>query len=790
MGNALQFGVAFALYNQFSAEAEKIKQSMQGLEGEAHSTFSNIEKSMNEMALGGAALAAGGGILRGLFKAADVRAQFQSYETQFETLLGSAEKASAMMERVKQDAADNPIFGTKSLVAANAAILATGKMTEDASRKMVNNISNVLAGAGKGDAELIRMSANLNGIVGTGKVTMQDMTQFITAGVPIWKLMEDATGKTKAELEKTGVSAEALAMALEHASSEGGMFYKATERAAQTTEGLKAALEDNIEMSLERIGAAIEPITRGFYKLMASIMDVVNTIVSSPIGGVILNLITALGVLLTIMGTLLVLKGGLRFALVKLTAAFGQNTAATLVKTIADKGLLVGMKAITSAMWQTVAPTLILAAKFLVIAAIGYAVWKMIDSGNEKLQILGSTFGIVAGFMFGWVGALVGAFVVLAMWLYKGFTIWNDGMDTALEKGKLDEYVGGLTTLERAFASIFGVIQAVSEIWSSWNGETYELSEDTANKLEALGLSDFVHRLATHIAAFQEFFSGLWTFIEAKVGVFWDTIAPIFDSIWENGLKPLWESLVNNFKPIWDKIFGGSENSDPKGAWEWGFVVGRALGHVFDWFTNILKVLQPVIEFVFQFVADYVVPLIAFWVEVVIWLITAFWDLTGAVADVIIWIGEKIGAFIDWFWEKTAVFREIGIKMFTAFWEGLKTMWTTIKEWVTSITEWIIDKIKSAISGIAEVMTSIGNFFGGDGEATINHTGAVPIGASSASPVFSPITSKTPALGRNFAGVGGANSFSSNPIINVTLDGDRIASSIQQRQEMSNARKN
>ena len=97
MGNALQFGVAFALYNQFSAEAEKIKQSMQGLEGEAHSTFSNIEKSMNEMALGGAALAAGGGILKGLFKAADVRAQFQSYETQFETLLGSAEKASAMM---------------------------------------------------------------------------------------------------------------------------------------------------------------------------------------------------------------------------------------------------------------------------------------------------------------------------------------------------------------------------------------------------------------------------------------------------------------------------------------------------------------------------------------------------------------------------------------------------------------------------------------------------------------------------------------------------------------------
>lgn len=785
----MEFGVAFALYNNFSAEAERIKASMQGLEGEAASTFQNITQSMDMMAMGAGLLTAGGGILAGLFKASEVRAEFQAYETQFETLLGSADRASEMMKRVKQDAKDNPIFGTESLVAANAAILSTGRMTEDASRSMVNNIANVLAGAGKGDAELIRMSANLNGIVGTGKATMQDMNQFVMAGVPIWKLMEDATGKTKAELEKTGVSAELLAMALEHASAEGGMFYKATERAAMTTKGLKAAVEDGIVLTLESVGAAIEPVTRGFYQIAGMLIDIVEAIVSSPLGKAIINVVAAMAGLAVVMGLILILKGGLKFSIISLTKVFSDETRATLMDTIAKKGYAGSLRAVAAATWQTIAPTLILMAKFLIIAAVGYAVWKMIDSGNEKLQVLGTTIGVLSAIFFGWASIVV----VVGMWLYKGFQIWNDGMDEAFhKKGGLDAYVESLSTLERAFASVFGILTAVSEIWSSWNGETYEISEETAQKLEALGLMDFVHELATHIAAFQNFFEGFWLGLTNSASMAWiGHIKPILDAIWEEGLKPIWESIKKSFLPIWNKLFGDGGISDAKGSFIEGVNWGRALGMVFHKIGEVLQFLQPIIIAVFQFIADYIIPAFARWVSFVIDLIGFIWEIAKVVGAVIAWVVKGFISLIVWFWEKTASFREAGIKLFSGFWEGLKVMWATIKEWVGGIVEWIVDKISSAIKGIADTMSSVGEFFGigGDESGGGNPSPAPFGGRGGAAPMFNPITSKTPAFGRNFAG-GGATNFSSNPTINVTLDGDMIASSIQQRQELSKARRN
>lgn len=787
--SAMEFGVAFALYNNFSAEAERIKASMQGLEGETAKTFQNITKSMDMMAMGAGLLTAGGGILAGLFKASEVRAEFQAYETQFETLLGSADKASEMMKRVKQDAKDNPIFGTESLVAANAAILATGRMTEDASRSMVNNIANVLAGAGKGDSELIRMSANLNGIVGTGKATMQDMNQFVMAGVPIWKLMEDATGKTKAELQQTGVSAEELAEALAHASAEGGMFYKATERAALTTKGLKAAVEDGIVLALVSLGAAIEPITRVLYQMAGILLDIVEAFLNSPLGKVIVNIVAAMAGLAVVLGVILILKGGLKFSLISLTRAFSEDTRATLMNAIAKHGYAGGLKAVAAATWKTIAPTMILLAKFLLIAAVGYAVWKMIDSGSAKLQFLGTTIGVLSSLFLGWASVVV----VVGMWLYKGFQIWNDGMDEALSsKGGVDAYVESLSDLQRAFASVFGVLAAVSEIWSSWNGETYEISEETAQKLEALGLTDFVHNLAAGIATFQEFFKGLWDGLTSSAEDAWyGKIKPVFDAIWEDGLKPIWESIKKSFLPIWNKLFGDDGMSGTDGAKDAGLSFGTILGLVFHGLGKVLEFLYPILIVVFQFIADYIIPILAFWVNLIVDLIGFIWEIAKVVWKVIKWVVGIFFSLLEWLWEKAESFREAGAKLFGGLWDGLKDVWASIKEWISEKVGWIADKISNAIKGAIGTISSIGKFFGiGDDEDDVGDGSPNPTpfgGKGGGAPIFNPITSKTPAFGRYFGGAGATN-FSSNPTINVTLDGDMIASSIQTRQEMSKAR--
>lgn len=56
---------------------------------------------------------------------------------------------------------------------------------------------------------------------------------------------------------------------------------------------------------------------------------------------------------------------------------------------------------------------------------------------------------------------------------------------------------------------IGGVIMSVIEVWSTWNGETFTLSQGLHDALQRIGILDFVLNLATWIVRIKEFFSGL-----------------------------------------------------------------------------------------------------------------------------------------------------------------------------------------------------------------------------------------------------------------------------------------
>lgn len=173
----------------------------------------------------------------------EFNAKMESYQTAFTTLLKDGDEAARVMAQIREDAARTP-FDVDSLTQANQMLISTGLSAEDA-RKDVLNLANAVAGTAGGSAELARMAANMQQIKNVGKATAMDVRQFAMAGINIYGLLADATGKTTEEVKEMEVSYDLLSEALARASEEGGMYAGAMEAQSQTFQGRISTLKDN-----------------------------------------------------------------------------------------------------------------------------------------------------------------------------------------------------------------------------------------------------------------------------------------------------------------------------------------------------------------------------------------------------------------------------------------------------------------------------------------------------------------------------------------------------------------
>ena len=176
----------------------------------------------------------------------EFNAKMEKYQTGLTTLLGSEQEAVAVMDQIRKDAASTP-FDVDSLTQANQMLISTGMSAADA-RNDVLNLANAVAATGGGSAELSRMAANMQQVKNVGKATAMDIRQFAMAGINIYGLLADATGKTTEEVKDMEVSYEVLSAALEKAASAGGAYEGAMEAQSQTFNGRISTLKDNATM--------------------------------------------------------------------------------------------------------------------------------------------------------------------------------------------------------------------------------------------------------------------------------------------------------------------------------------------------------------------------------------------------------------------------------------------------------------------------------------------------------------------------------------------------------------
>lgn len=175
----------------------------------------------------------------------DYNAQIESYTVGFTNMLGSAEAAQQAMAKIQEDAARTP-FNVEALTQANQLLISAGE-NAGYSEKVILALGNAVNAAGGGNAELSRMAQNLQQIANVGKAASIDIKQFAYAGINIYQVLADYTGKSVQEVQNMTISYDLLSQALIAASEEGGRYYGAMETQSQTMNGRMSTLQDNVK---------------------------------------------------------------------------------------------------------------------------------------------------------------------------------------------------------------------------------------------------------------------------------------------------------------------------------------------------------------------------------------------------------------------------------------------------------------------------------------------------------------------------------------------------------------
>jgi len=250
-------------------------------------------------------------------------AQMEQYRTMFTTLTGSAEEADRIISQLQADAQKSP-FDSASLIQANQYLISAGVEADEA-RTMINNLGNAVAATGGGSAELERMAQNLQQIQNVGKATSQDIKQFANAGINIYGLLAESTGKSVEEVKDMDVTYEQLAKAFAMASAEGGKYYGAMEAQGQTLNGSLSATKEAIQMLLGSITESAMPI---IVQVLQKVQEVINYLMNLDEGTkrtilIIGAVIAAIGPALTIIGSIISMVGTLTSAIGFLISPMG-----------------------------------------------------------------------------------------------------------------------------------------------------------------------------------------------------------------------------------------------------------------------------------------------------------------------------------------------------------------------------------------------------------------------------------------------------------------------------------
>ena len=230
--------------------------------------------SITAGAIAGVTTALGAGTVAGV----KYNATIEQYQTSFEVMTGSAEKAAEVVDRLKKLGAETP-FEMPQLAEVTQLLMNYGFTADEAIDRM-----QMLGDISQGSADKMQRIATAYGQMSSaGKVQLEDVKQMIEAGFNPLQEISESTGESMESLydriSNGTLAVDEITASMQRATSEGGKYYQSMEKQSQTITGMISTLKDNAQQLL---GEVVQPITESFgARLLPAAIDAIDQLTTA-----------------------------------------------------------------------------------------------------------------------------------------------------------------------------------------------------------------------------------------------------------------------------------------------------------------------------------------------------------------------------------------------------------------------------------------------------------------------------------------------------------------------------
>ena len=218
-----------------------------------------IEDLFNRMTKAAAAFGAGFTAKELITNIARVRGEFQQLEVAFKTMLGSEDKANALMQQLVKTAATTP-FDLQGVANGAKQLLAYGENVENINDGLIR-LGNIAAGLSQPLGDIVYLYGTT---MTQGRLYTQDLNQFTGRGIPMIRELAKQFGvaenEVKSLVEAGKVGFPEVQKVIMSLTNEGGMFYNLMREQSKTITGQISNIEDAISTMFNEIGKANEGI--------------------------------------------------------------------------------------------------------------------------------------------------------------------------------------------------------------------------------------------------------------------------------------------------------------------------------------------------------------------------------------------------------------------------------------------------------------------------------------------------------------------------------------------------
>lgn len=193
------------------------------------------------------------------------RGEMEKQEIAFEVMLGSAEKANALLNELSDKAEKSP-FGIIGITDTAKQLIAFGIEAEKVS-ETIDNLGDIATGV---NVPIARLGLVYGQVKTAGRLMAQDLNQFTQAGVPLIKELSKVLNIAEKEVKELGsegkISFENVEQAIKNMTSEGGQFYKMMNRGNDTVLGQFDEFGDVINRTMMALGKPFESVIKNTTK--------------------------------------------------------------------------------------------------------------------------------------------------------------------------------------------------------------------------------------------------------------------------------------------------------------------------------------------------------------------------------------------------------------------------------------------------------------------------------------------------------------------------------------------